>query len=56
MKTILQIIIGITLLITGISLILAWWPAVVIIFKGVSGATLAIVGLILLYLAGSKGK
>ena len=56
MKTILQIIIGMTLLITGISLILVWWPEIIIVFKGVAGATLAVVGLIILYMAGSKKK
>ena len=56
MKTTLQITIGIVMLLTGISLVLAWWPSVVVIFKGVFGGTLAIVGLIILYLAGANKK
>ena len=44
------------MLISGVTLVLAWWPDVVVIFKGVTGTALAIVGLIILYLAGARKK
>ena len=56
MKTTLQIIVGIAMLVTGVTFVLAWWPDVVVIFKGVTGTALAIAGLIILYLTGARKK
>ena len=42
---------GFVTLIAGIALVLAWWPAVVGLFKGLSGMVLAVAGLLLLYFA-----
>ena len=56
MKNSLSVIIGVVILVTGVTLVLAWWPDVVVIFKGVTGTALAIVGLIILYLTGARKK
>ena len=37
------------LLIVGITLTLAWWQDVVILFKGCVGVTIALIGLLILY-------
>jgi len=50
LKNIGLFIVGAVILIVGISLILLWWPQVVIIFKGIIGIVLALVGLIALAL------
>ena len=47
---IVHVVLGGALLILGITLVLAWWPAVVNIFKGVLGMVLAVAGLVVLYL------
>ncbi len=49
-KKIVQFLIGFLCLIIGITLILAWWPEVVALFKGFIGMVLALIGLIVLYL------
>ena len=41
---------GVVSLVLGIALILAWWPHVVSLFKGVIGIVLALAGMILLYI------
>ena len=41
---------GSILLIVGVTLILAWWPDVVRLFRGGLGIAMALVGLFLLYL------
>ena len=56
MKNILLAIIGIAMLVTGITFVLVWWPSVVAVFQGVFGGTLAVLGLIVIYLATSKTK
>ncbi|MCA9408395.1 MAG: hypothetical protein H6755_02485 [Candidatus Omnitrophica bacterium] len=40
---------GIVLLILGVSMILAWWPDVVSVFRGLLGIALALGGLLVLY-------
>ena len=49
MKRPLLFILGIVFLIIGITLILAWWPQVVGLFKGFTGIVLAIAGLFMMY-------
>ena len=39
---------GIVCLIAGLVMVLAWWPDVVILFKGGGGIVLAITGMVLL--------
>ena len=41
---------GVVSLVLGIALILAWWPDVVGLFKGVIGIFLALAGMVLLYM------
>jgi len=43
------VIVGTAMLITGITLILVWWPQVVSLFKGFIPMALAIGGLLVLY-------
>lgn len=50
-KKILLPILGLVLLIAGIVLILKWWAFLAIVFKGVSGIALALVGMLVLFLA-----
>lgn len=42
-------LIGWALVVGGISLILLWWPEVVLLFKAVIGMILAFAGLLILY-------
>ena len=42
-------VLGFIILIAGIILILAWWPDLVIVFKGTIGFILALAGLLMLY-------
>ena len=44
------VVLGGGLLILGISSVLAWWPQVVNLFKGMAGMILAVAGLVVLYL------
>jgi uncharacterized membrane protein len=46
----ISILVGSVLLITGIAMILAWWPHVVHIFKGILGFVVALAGLLILYM------
>ncbi len=48
-KKFLMFLIGFLILILGITLILAWWKDVVILFKGAIGMILALGGLLALY-------
>ena len=48
-KKFLMFLIGFFILILGITLILAWWKDVVILFKGAIGILLALGGLLALY-------
>ena len=48
-KKFLMFLIGFFILILGITLILAWWQDVVILFKGAIGMILALGGLLALY-------
>jgi len=48
-KKFLMFLVGFFVLILGITLILAWWQDVVILFKGAIGMILALGGLLALY-------
>jgi len=48
-RNILFVLIGSVMLITGITLVLIWWPQVVSLFKGFIGMALAVAGLGVLY-------
>ncbi len=37
------------LLLTGITLVLLWWDAVAVVFRGVAGGLLAVLGLFILF-------
>ena len=50
MKKIIFTIAGLVSLVLGIALVLAWWPDVVSLFKGMIGIVLALAGMILLYM------
>ncbi len=50
LKKLTLAIVGISCLVLGITLVLSWWPLVVVFFKGVLGMTLAVIGLIILML------
>ena len=41
-------LLGIVCLIVGLVMVLAWWPNVVILFKGGGGIVLAITGMVML--------
>lgn len=41
---------GSAVLISGVTLILSWWPEVVLLFKGAVGMVLALAGLVMLAL------
>ncbi|GEM_PF-1764443 len=47
-------IVGVMLLLTGITLVLREWVSLVIVFKGVIGGLLAVVGIFILFLASGK--
>jgi len=49
-KNIILFFIGAMVLLAGITLVLLWWEDVVLIFRGVVGIVLALVGLFMLYL------
>ncbi len=49
MKDIIMFISGSAVLVTGIALVLIWWPYVVDLSKGLIGMLLAVVGLIILF-------
>lgn len=48
-KKFLLFVIGFFILILGVTLILAWWPSVVTLFRGSIGVILALAGLMMLY-------
>lgn len=48
-KRFLMFLVGFFILILGVTLILAWWKDVVILFKGAIGMMLALGGLLALY-------
>ena len=50
-KNLLFFILGGFILIVGITMILVYWPDVVILFKGAVGIVLALTGLIILSMA-----
>lgn len=50
-KGLIYFTLGAFILISGIALILLWWPQVINLFKGIVGMILALVGLIILYVA-----
>jgi hypothetical protein len=39
---------GSAILVSGVTLVLLWWPAVVLLFKGAAGMILALAGLVML--------
>ena len=45
-----RLVVGFVTLVLGVTLILAWWPDVVSLFKGLLGMVLALAGLIILYM------
>ena len=48
-KTFLKALLGVVILIVGITMILAWWPQVVALFQGFLGLAFAIAGMLVLY-------
>lgn len=48
-KGLIYFTLGTLILISGIALILLWWPQVVALFKGGIGIMLALVGLVIMY-------
>ena len=42
------------ILVLGIALILTWWQDVEVLFKGGSGIVIALIGMIVLYMAGNE--
>jgi hypothetical protein len=52
-KTILYIL-GSFLLVLGIAFVLAWWPDVVVLFRGGIGMAMALGGLLILYSLNQK--
>jgi len=56
-KNIILTFSGIVFLLSGIVLVLREWANLVIVFKGVIGGTLAVIGLFILFLvSGKSGK
>ncbi len=51
-KRISLFVLGLALVTTGIALVLVFWPDVIIVFKGAGGMLLALIGLIVLVMAG----
>ena len=47
---------GVICLLTGITLVLREWASLVIVFKGIVGGTLAVVGLFMLFLVSGKSN
>lgn len=45
----LLFVIGLVLLISGVTLILSWWPALIVFLKGIIGIILALSGMGILY-------
>lgn len=43
-------LIGGTLLVLGITLVIAWWPDVVTVFRGFAGVIIALGGMVVLYM------
>ena len=48
-KTFLKALLGVVILIVGVTMILAWWPQVVALFQGFLGLAFAIAGMLVLY-------
>jgi hypothetical protein len=55
-KNTLLTFVGIVLLLAGIVLVLREWASVVVVFNGLIGALLAVVGLFLLFLVSGKSS
>ena len=53
-KRFLMVLGGSFVLILGITLVLAWWQYVVMLFKGLIGMVLALAGLVMLYVLSKK--
>lgn len=53
-KTALYLL-GSFILVLGVTLILAWWPDVLLVFRGMTGMLLAVGGLVMLYSLRSWG-
>ena len=53
-KNFILSIAGIVLLLVGVTLVLREWASLVIVFKGVVGGLLAVVGIFMLFLASGK--
>lgn len=44
-----RLAVGIVLLVIGVTLILAWWPQIVMVFRAALALALALAGLVVLY-------
>lgn len=53
-RKVMMWVVGFGLTILGVALVLRQWEAVVLVFKGVFGAILAVVGLVILFAATIK--
>ena len=51
LKRLVVLVVGFTVLVMGITLTLAWWPDVAVIFRGSIGVILALIGILILALA-----
>jgi len=54
MKKLILAFLGSFILILGVTLVLAWWPDVVSLFRGCLGMALALAGLLILYSLNQK--
>ena len=54
MRNGMMFIVGFMLIIGGMTMVLREWPSVVIVFKGVIGAVVAVAGLVVLFAASLK--
>ncbi len=43
-------VVGVIALVVGLTLVLVWWPDVMVLFRGILGIVLAVAGLFILYI------
>jgi hypothetical protein len=55
-KNILLAFFGIVFVLAGVTLVLREWTNLIIVFKGVIGGTLAVVGIFMLFLVSGKSS
>ena len=53
-RNLVLVLFGIIFLLTGIVFVLREWANLIIVFKGISGGLLAVLGIFMLYLASGK--